>query len=158
MKSIYCKINFFTLNFCWFKDEFSHVTKIALQVFSITKSVARSSTPKTNIWLKPSTNSFTYSTIRAWVKCTLSPLMIKFRVLVFRYNVFTLWFSEFKISTNFMDNYATFSTFKNVWKPSISKLVTKITKIKRLHLTFIPFMFGWSKLVSHHFVFDCACW
>ena len=158
MKSIYSKVNFFTLNFSWLQDKFSHVTKVTLEIFSITKSVFCSSTPQTNVRLESSTYSFTDCTIRAWVVSTLPPLMIKFRILIFRYNIFALRFSQFKISTNFMDNDSTLSAFKNIWKPSICKFMTKITKIKRLHFTFVPFMFRWSELVSHHLVLHCACW
>lgn len=158
MKSIYCKVNFFALNLSRLKNEFSHISKITLEIFCITKSMSCSSAPETNIRLKSSADCFTYSTIRARVECTLSPLMIKFGVLIFWYDIFAFRFSKFKISTNFMNNNSTFSTFENIRKPSICKLMAQITKIKRLHFTFVPFVLSWSEFVSHHFTLHWTCW
>lgn len=53
------------------------------------------STPNTNVRLKASTNGFTDCTVSTGAVNALSPLMIKFGVLVFGYDEFTLWLSEF---------------------------------------------------------------
>ena len=52
-----------------------------------------------------------YSTVRTGIKATLSPLMIKFRILIFRNDIFALRFSEFKEPTYFMDYDSAFFTF-----------------------------------------------
>lgn len=95
LKCIYSKANFLALNFCRLKNKFSHFSKIAFKIFSITKSVSCSSAPETYIRLKSSTYSFANSTIWTRIVSALPPLMIKFRVLIFRYNIFTFRFSKF---------------------------------------------------------------
>lgn len=116
------------------------------------------STPYADVWLQAGANRFADSTVGTGAVNTLSPLMIEFRVLIFGYDIFAFGFSQFQVLTNFVDDDSTLFAFKDIRKPSICKFMAEVTKIEWFGLAFLPFVFGGSELVAHHFILDCAGW